>query len=74
MRIYTLRYDETLGQFKNAFFDRKMPNDKVGDFKFVKVWNREYVRVCALNIYTAKEIAEQALIERKLQAESEEQK
>ena len=51
-----------------------MPNDKVGDFKFVKVWNREYVRVCALNIYAAKEIAEQALIERKLQAESEEQK
>lgn len=74
MRIYTLRYDETLGEFKNAFFDRRMPNDKVGDFKFVKVWQREHIRVCALNIYAAKEIAEQALIERKLQAESEEQK
>lgn len=74
MRVYALRYDEKSGEFKNAFFERKTPNDNVGDVKFIKVWEREYIRVCALNICEAKELANQALIERKLQAESEKQK
>ena len=49
-----------------CIFDRISKSDKVGDFEFCQKFGSECVRVVALNIDDAKEIAKRAIIARNL--------
>lgn len=50
-------------------FLKKSKSDKVGDFEFCQRFGSECVRVVALNIDDAKEIAKRAIIARNLREE-----
>ena len=70
MRAYFIKhYKEQLGELKSVGFDKKSKSDKVGDFEFCQKFGSECVRVVALNIGEAKEIAKRAIIARNLREE-----
>lgn len=52
-----------------CIFEKKSKSDKVGDFEFCQKFGSECVRVVALNIDDAKEIAKRAIIARNLREE-----
>ena len=67
MRAYFIKhYKDRLGELKSVGFDRKSKSDKVGDFEFCQRFGSECVRVVALNVDDAKEIAKRAIIARNL--------
>ena len=67
MRAYIIKhYKDRLGELKSVGFDRKSKSDKVGDFEFCQRFGSECVRVVALNVDDAKEIAKRAIIARNL--------
>ncbi len=49
-----------------CIFDRISKSDKVGDFEFCQRFGSDCVRVVALNVDDAKEIAKRAIIARNL--------
>lgn len=52
-----------------CIFDKKAKPTKVGDFEFCQRFGSECVRVVALNVDDAKEIAKRAIIARNLREE-----